>query len=141
MRGSLKIAFIAFLVCSCSTEIKLEPISLYPLFNDSSSKVWLIDKLITNNKNFSPIDNLDKDVIVFYQNGKCMYQPLRTLGDFIGKKGDYTIYSTEKNVTLYFQNERWDFVIDKLTEDTIILNPTAISDLKYKIVLIPFPEF
>jgi hypothetical protein len=70
-----------------------------------------------------------------------MYQPLRTLGDFIGKNGDYTIYSTEKNVTLYFQNERWEFVIDKLTEDTIILNPTAISDLKYKIVLIPFPEF
>ncbi len=141
MRSSLKIALISFLVGSCSTGVKLKPISLDPLFNDSSSKVWLIDKVITNNKNFAPKENLDKDVVVFYQNGKCMYQPLKTLGNFIGKKGEYTIYSAEKSLTLYFPNERWDFVIDKLTEDTIILKPTKISDLKYQIVLIPFPEF
>jgi hypothetical protein len=141
VRRVLKIAFISFLVGSCSTNVKLKPISLYPLFNDSSSKVWLIDKVITNDRNFAPKENIDKDVVVFYQNGKCMYQPLKTLGNFIGKIGEYTIYSAEKNVTFYFPNERWDFIIEKLTEDTIILKPTKISDLKYQIVLIPFPEF
>lgn len=119
----------------------MKSVNLGPLFHDSNSKVWLVDKVVSNNKNYAPLLNLEKDVIVFYENGKCLFQPMRTLGDFVGKKGEYTIYSDDRTVTLYFPDEKWDFKISKLSEDTIVLDPTAVSELKYQMVLIPFPEF
>lgn len=131
---------LVFLIQSCTSGVDLKPISLGPLLHDSNSKVWMVDKVIVGNKNFAPKKNLEKDIIVFYQNGKCLFQPMRTLGDFVGKKGDYTFYSNERTLTLYFVNEKWDFNISTLTEDTIVIDPTNSSDLKYSMVLVPFPE-
>jgi len=133
---------LLFVVLSaCSNAVELEPIPLGPLFHDSNSKIWMIDQVIVDNRNFAPKINLQKDVLVFYANGKCMFQPMRTLGDFVGKKGEYTVYSDEKSLTLYFEKEKWDFKITTLTPDKIILEPTKASDLNYKMVLVPFPEF
>lgn len=101
----------------------------------------MVDKVVTNNKNFAPLLDLEKDVLVFYETGKCLFQPMRTLGDFVGKKGEYALYSEERTITLYFPKEQWDFKISKITEDTVILDPTTESDLKYQMVLVPFPEF
>jgi hypothetical protein len=69
-----------------------------------------------------------------------MFQPLRTLGDLVGKKGEYSLFSEDKTLCIYYPNEKWDFTITAITEDTIILSPTKESDLKYKMVLVPFPE-
>lgn len=140
MKKGILISSLVFLSVSCSTGVKLKPVSLGPLFHDSNSKVWMIDKVISNNKNFAPLINLEKDVLVFYETGKCMFQPMRTLGDFVGKKGEYSVYTEERTITLNFQKEIWDFKISKLTEDTVILEPTSDSDLQYKMVLVPFPE-
>lgn len=125
---------------ACSTGVGLKPVNLGPLFHDSNSKVWLVDKVISGNKNFAPRINMDKDVIIFYETGKCMFQPLRTLGDLVGKKGEYSLFSEDKTLCIYYPNEKWDFTITAITEDTIILSPTKESDLKYKMVLVPFPE-
>lgn len=132
---------IVYVVSSCASGVDLKPIPLGPLLHDSNSKVWMIDKVIVGNKNFAPKPNLEKDVIVFYESGKCLFQPMRTLGDFVGKKGDYTLYSKERTLTLYFEKEKWDFTLSTLTEDTIVIHPTKSSDLNYSMVLVPFPEF
>ncbi|MFN5879348.1 MAG: hypothetical protein ACK44B_10795 [Flavobacteriales bacterium] len=139
----MKIQFIScvFLFVGCTSGVKLKAVNLGPLFHDSNSKVWMVDKVIADKQNFAPRINSDKDVIVFYETGKCMYQPMKTLGDFPGKKGEYSLFSEDKTLSLYFTNERWDFKIDALSEDTIVLKPLNTSDLKYSMILVPFPEF
>jgi len=129
------------LFVGCTSGVKLKAVNLGPLFHDSNSKVWMVDKVIADKQNFAPRINSDKDVIVFYETGKCMYQPMKTLGDFPGKKGEYSLFSEDKTLSLYFTNERWDFKIDALSEDTIVLKPLNTSDLKYSMILVPFPEF
>lgn len=140
MKKSVLIGALVIFTVSCTSGIKLKPVSLGPLFHDSNSKVWMIDKVITNNKNFAPLINLEKDVLVFYETGKCMFQPMRTLGDFVGKKGEYSVYTEDSTITLNFPKEQWNFKISKLTEDTVVLDPTKDSDLQYQMVLVPFPE-
>lgn len=127
-------------VASCTTGVKLKAVNLGPLFHDSNSKVWMVDKVISEKKNYAPRINMEKDVIIFYETGKCMYQPMRTLGDFVGKKGEYSLFSEDRTLSLYYPNERWDFKITSLTEDTVVLEPLKSSDLKYTMVLVPFPE-
>jgi hypothetical protein len=118
----------------------MKAVNLGPLFHDSNSKVWMVDKVIADSKNYAPRINMEKDVIIFYETGKCLYQPMRTLGDFVGKKGEYSLFSEDKTLSLYYPNERWDFMINAISEDTIVLKPTKFSDLKYTMVLVPFPE-
>lgn len=124
----------------CTTGVKLKAVNLGPLFHDSNSKVWMVDKVVADKKNYAPRINSEKDVIVFYETGKCMYQPMKTLGDFPGKKGEYSLFSEDKTLSLYYPNERWDFKIEAISEDTIVLEPLKTSDLKYTMVLVPFPE-
>lgn len=124
----------------CTTGVKLKAVNLGPLFHDSNSKVWMVDKVVADKKNYAPRINSEKDVIVFYETGKCMYQPMKTLGDFPGKRGEYSLFSEDKTLSLYYPNERWDFKIEAISEDTIVLEPLKTSDLKYTMVLVPFPE-
>ena len=124
----------------CTTGVKLKAVNLGPLFQDSNSKVWMVDKVVADKKNYAPRINSEKDVIVFYETGKCMYQPMKTLGDFPGKRGEYSLFSEDKTLSLYYPNERWDFKIEAISEDTIVLEPLKTSDLKYTMVLVPFPE-
>lgn len=118
----------------------MKSINYAPLFHDGNSKVWMLEKVITGEKNYAPKLRSDKDIIIFYESGNCNFQPLKTLGDLPGKKGVYSLYSDEKTLTIYFKNEKWDFNMKTLSENKIILEPTKKSDLKYKLELIPLPE-
>lgn len=131
---------ILVILTGCSRGIELRPISLAPLFNDSNSKIWIVDEVNSGNKNFAPKINIEKDVVIFYKNGKCVFQPMKTIGDIEGKRGEYSLYSDEKSISLFFANERWEFKIDVQSQDKIVLTPTEKSDIKYQLVIIPFPE-
>jgi len=124
----------------CSRGVELRPISLSPLFNDSNSKIWVVDEVNSGNKNFAPKRNVDKDVVIFYKNGKCVFQPMKTIGDIEGKRGDYSLYSDDNLISLFFAQERWEFKINVQSQDKIVLTPTEKSDIKYQLVIVPFPE-
>ncbi|MEN9400068.1 MAG: hypothetical protein RL632_1169 [Bacteroidota bacterium] len=100
----------------------------------------MVDEVITNGKNYAPIENEDKDVIVFYDSGACMFQPMKSLGDVQGKKGEFSVYSDEGALSMFFKNERWDFKIKSIKSTRIELTPLKKSSFKYTLVLIPFPE-
>jgi hypothetical protein len=70
-----------------------------------------------------------------------MFQPMKTLGDLQGKKGEYSVYSEEESLSIFFKNERWDFKIKRVEENRIELEPLKKSAFKYSLVLTPFPEF
>lgn len=116
------------------------PISKEPLLNDLNSKVWIVDQVIKNDTNYAPKINIDKDILVFYHSGKCLYQPLRTLGELAGRKGEYSLHSDDMNLSIYFGDEKWAFKLSVITEDTLLLEPKQPTDMDYSLVLIPFPE-
>jgi hypothetical protein len=125
---------------ACTSGIPLKVVSLGPIFHDNGSKVWVIDEVIAQGKNRAPIENIDKDVIVFYEAGICLFQPMKSLGEVQGRKGKYSVYSDEGMLSLYFKHERWDFTIKSATSKRIELVPMKKSEFKYTLVLIPFPE-
>jgi hypothetical protein len=132
--------FFLLLCSACSTGVSLKNVPFGPIFHDNGSKVWMIDEVITKGKNYAPIENTDKDIMVFYDSGVCMFQPMKSLGDVTGKKGEYSIYSDEGSLSIFFKNERWDFKIKGVSDTRIELVPLKKSAFKYALVLIPFPE-
>ena len=140
MKGLFALIGISSLLSACSMGVDLKHVNLSPLFNDGNSKIWMLDKVLVEDRNFAPKEYKDKDILIFYANGNCSFQPLISLGSSIGKKGEYTIYSDEKTVTMYFEKEKWDFTISNIQNDKIVLKPTKDSELKYSLVLIPLPE-
>jgi hypothetical protein len=129
------------LFISCSDQYSLDPLPIEPLLHNGNSKLWVIDQILKGKKNLAPQVNMQKDVLVFYENGKCIVQPMSSIGDIVGKKGEYKAYSEDSTLTLYFKNEKWDFKLKFFGEDTIVLAPKKSSDLAYKLVIVPFPEF
>jgi hypothetical protein len=140
MRNRACIFSLIMLLCACGTGVELEEIPFDPVFHDNSSKVWLIDQVITNGKNYAPIENENKDIIVFYESGNCMFQPLKSLGDIQGKKGRFSIFTSDSTMGIFFKNERWDFKVKTLKHNYIELTPLKGSDFQYSLVLISFPE-
>lgn len=90
------ILLVLVLLASCSTGVELKPVDLGTLFHDGNSKVWLVDKVIIDRQNFAPKQAADKDAFIFYASSKCSFQPLKTIGDFSSKNGEFSIYSDEK---------------------------------------------
>ena len=133
--------FLFLLLVSCSDHYVLDRLPLDPVLHDGNSKMWMIDQIRVGKKNLAPQVNMQKDVLIFYKNGHCMVQPMSTIGDVVGKKGEFTAYPEDSSLTLYFKNEVWDFRLKRRGNDTIILQPRKKSDLSYKLVIVPFPEF
>ncbi|MES2799611.1 MAG: hypothetical protein V4638_06315 [Bacteroidota bacterium] len=128
------------LLTSCIDNNEFHAVNYESLFNDGNSKVWMLNKVMVGDKNFAPKLPNDKDIVIFYNSGKCYFQALKKLGTQAGKKGEYSVYSSDKKITLYFQNEKWDFKIVSMEENKVILAPTKESDLSYKLEIIPLPE-
>ncbi len=136
----ISILFITIILNACSTGVELKQISLGPFFHDNNSKVWLIDQVIVDEINYSPSNINEKDLLIFYDNNRCLFQPLKSFGKTKGKKGNYSIDSEKKEIALYFPLEKWDFTIDYITEDTVVLMPKQNAEFAYQLVLIPLPE-
>jgi hypothetical protein len=134
------LVILLFLTFGCTTGVKMRQVNYGALFHDGNSKVWMLNKVMVGKKDFSPRYKNDKDILIFYENGRCCFQPLKSLGEQPGKKGEYSVFSAERSLTLYFKNEKWDFVLTTIEEDRIVMAPTKNSDLKYKLELIPLPE-
>ncbi len=137
----LLLLFTCFAALSaCHRTIQTQPINLSYLFDDNSSKVWLIDKLMIEDRNYSPLRNAYKDICIFYSNGKCVVQPLNTLGDRPGAKGKFSVDSRKRTIRMKFKNETWNFDLAKTRDDYIVLKPRKDSDMQYTVHLIPLPE-
>jgi hypothetical protein len=65
---------------------------------------------------------------------------MKSLGEIQGRMGEYSIYSEEGTLSIFFKNERWDFTIKNMNDIRIELVPMKKSAFKYSLVLIPFPE-
>lgn len=140
IRHWLGILILGLGLFACSDSSEFEKVNYSNLFHDNNSKVWMLNKVMVGNKNYAPKTTEDKDIIIFYSSGKCYFQAFKNLAHFPGKKGEFSVYSEQSLISIFFKKERWDFKMVSLEEDKIILKPTKSSDLQYQLELIPLPE-
>lgn len=128
------------LVLSSCGNTSIEPIDHYILLHDNSSKVWLVDKQLIGNKDFTPLRIEYKEIIVFHESRNAYFHRLKTLGTKQGVKKTFWLDASKKE--LGFSGGKRDVVFEivKLSRRKIILKPKNNSS-KYTIVLIPFPEY
>lgn len=137
----LALSFLIIGLYSCTSGVDLKSVDLGPLFHDSNSKVWVIDQIISKGHDLAQNENVNKDILVFYESGKCLFQPVRIIGERSGMKGEYILDSDKKTLVVNFPQEKWDFDITYISEDTIEITSSKKSKLNIQMVLVPFPEY
>ena len=134
--------FVGFIISACSIGVTTTPIDKHFILDDNSSKIWLVNKLVKNNVDYSNNEIGKKDIIIFFATGRCMIQKMNTFGDTIGDKFNYYLRMSAAPPTLELTKEkkRWLFTVRSITDDKIILLPQKGVKFPYEMELIPLPE-
>ncbi len=141
MKFILQIILLTIIITSCGNEIDFVELPKDSILHDNGSKVWLIDEIINSSKNFAPSNVRKRSVIIFYSNYKCIMQPLDSLGNKVGKSGNFELSIDNTDLTINFNQEKWTFDVLKINHLEIILLPKDDSSFPYELRLKTFPEF
>ncbi len=134
----LSFLLIVLISFACSRDMKKVDDSIF--IHDNSSKVWLIDKLLNNGRDYTPFQFEYREVIVFHQSRNAYFYRLNEFGR---KKGKLMTFSLDReNNEFLFQSQKGNYKFDivVLQRKKIILKPKN-KTYPYTIVLIPFPEY
>ena len=137
---TLNIFLLLLLILSACGDTSIEPIDHYILVHDNSSKVWLVDKQLDGDKDYTPLQIEYKEIIVFHESRNAYFHTLKTLGTKPGIKKSFWLDATKNE--LGFSGDKRDLVFEivNLSRKKIVLKP-KYNSYKYTIVLIPFPEY
>lgn len=100
----------------------------------------MIDQMIVEKTDISARQAAQKELLIFFQNGRVQYIPVRELGHKTGLVGNYFLDSEEKELKLYFKDDIWQFKLDEISEDSIYLVPMRESDVDFSLQLVPLKE-
>ncbi len=129
------------LLISCQSDYSdIKRINKESTFHTNSSKIWVINKVMLKGVNHSSLLLKEKDVIVFYESGKIIIQPINTLGTFPSKTGTLNLGQYDQKCTFTFPNEKWIFQPLLIQSNLIKLKALKNSDFKYDLELISYPE-
>ena len=132
--------FLGIALTSCLSNIEMKNVHFDYLLNDGNSKVWMIDQMIVDKTDISAQLTQQKELLIFFQNGRFQYIPIKQLGHKRGKLGNYSIDSDKKELKLYFKKDIWQFKLDEISEDSIYLVPLPKSDVDFSLQLVPLKE-
>lgn len=141
MRLGVLYITVLLLLSACTAGFDLQSVKYDALFNDSNSKVWLMNKHWVNGVNISPYNFPDKNMVIFYNSGKVYIVPVKGLGTKLPIKGTYYVDSDEKLLEMTFKKEKWVMKMDYITEDSVMLVHTPKSDIEQDFQIIPLPEY
>lgn len=132
---------ILFLVLNgCTWDTKLEPINEYALIHDNSSKVWMVNRLLKGDKDFTPLQFEYRQLIVFHKTSNAYFYTMRNLGEKPGAKMYFWLDRSKDEFGFRDSKHEFLFSISRISRSKIILKPKKKS-YKYTIELIPFPEY
>lgn len=131
---------LLLLVLGACGDTSIQPIDHYILLHDNSSKVWLVDKQLDGDKDYTPLQIEYKEIIVFHESRNAYFHTLKTLGTKPGIKKSYWLDESKKEFGFTGIRKNLVFEIVTLSRRRIVLKPKNNS-YKYTIVLIPFPEY
>lgn len=137
----LKFVFLLLLLIpgACG-DTSIEPIDHYILIHDNSSKVWLIDKQLDGDKDYTPLQIEYKEIIVFHESRNAYFHILKELGTKPGKKMSFWLDKAKNEMGFKGMKRDLVFEIKSMSRTKIVLKPKYDS-YKYTIVLVPFPEY
>jgi len=124
---------------SCVPDSQFTAVDPYYVFHDDNSKMWQVNHLYKDGKDYAPVSRKYKEIITFYKSGNCYIQRMYTFGDERGKKASFTVNGENKSVSFFFSPENWEFKWSLLSEDKIILEPQE-NTTPYRMELIPVTE-
>lgn len=128
-----------FLVAGC-TSGPVKRIDPYIFINDNSSKAWLVDKLLINKNDYTPLRFHNKQMIIFHETQNAYFYRVREFGDKPGMKSYYWMDKSKNEFGFQVGKKEWIFDIRMLSRKKIVLKPKHQS-YPYTIVLVPFPEY
>jgi len=138
---------INFIICllvllgfGCTSEGSMKKVDSYIFLHDNSSKVWLVDKLLINKNDYTPLRFRYKQLIVFHESRNAYFYRLHEFGDKTGIKSHYWMDRTTNEFGFQIGKKEWIFEIALITRTKIVLRPKNNS-YPYTMVLIPFPEY
>lgn len=128
---------LLLLIFACNGQMKKLDDSIF--IHDNSSKVWLIEKLLSDGKDYTPVPFEYHEIIVFHQTKNAYIYRINELGKK-GKKMTFNL-DREKN-TLVFRSSKGNYLFEiiLLQRKKIILKPKYKS-YPFTMVLVPFPEY
>ena len=136
---TLYLFLILYIISSCTLDVELKPLNSTAIFNDGNSKMWLVEHLWIKERDYAHPNRNKKDIIVFYESGRCSVQKLNTFGIEKGDIVDYKVVD-KKILILTGKGKIWKFKITKLSEDNIELSPIKGTGFKYVMHLVPITE-
>src|SRR3989338_7507324 len=119
---------LLLIAVGCSSGASLKKIDDYIFLHDNSSKVWLVDKLLINKNDYTPMRFRYKQVVVFHESRSAYFYRLNEMGDKPGAKTYYWLDRTKKEIWFFFG------------QTEMVLRPKNNS-YPYTMVLVPFPEY
>ena len=143
MRKLILLFLIFQVISGCTYDVDLKPIDNRLLFHDGNSKVWLIESGIKS-KGYSNVDFHQKEMIIFYQSGKCYIQKVSEFTITKPRVFDFERIDDEEGkhyLLLVNKHKRVKYEIMKMTNDCITLIEKNKSGEDYIFELLPFPEY
>jgi hypothetical protein len=131
---------LALLLAKCTSEGSMKQLDPYIFLHDNSSKVWLVDKLLINKNDYTPLRFHNKQVIVFHESRSAYFYRLRDFGEKKGIQSYYWMDKSKNEFGFEVGKKEWIFDIRQLSRKKIVLKP-KYGSYPYTIVLIPFPEY
>jgi hypothetical protein len=131
---------VLLVLAGCSSGASLKKIDDYIFLHDNSSKVWVVDKLLINKNDYTPMRFRFKQVVVFHESRNAYFYRIDQMGDKPGAKTYYWLDRTKNEFGFLVGQHEWLFEIRHLSRTKVVLRPKNNS-YPYTMVLIPFPEY
>lgn len=132
--------FLSIVLAGCSWNSIINPINHSILLHDNSSKVWLVDKMLDGEKDYTPLAFEYRELMVFHKSNEVYFYKMNELGKHPGKHMHFWLDSEQNE--LGFNGTKRDllFTVKQMTREKIHLIPKNKS-YPYELILIPFPEY
>lgn len=132
--------FILIVLSSCTRGIDLKNVDYSVLLNDSNSKVWIVEELISNGVDVSGVNTYSKDLIIFHESRDVNIIPMKALGDAAPKRGKYDLNSIKNEITFEMEGgETWKMQFYYVTEDSVLMTPRKKGTNEFSMKIKPFP--
>lgn len=132
---------INVLAQSCSNsedEIIIYP---YEVLHDNSSKVWILDSQFDNNVNKTPVNRLEKWVLIFYNDQSFVLNTLENFGNFSVLHGMFTFSDDSKKIIYKWDSGQVDEnTLIKLDRTNLIYEIHKNNNLSIKMHFIPLDK-
>lgn len=131
-------ALISLLSCDLQNSSRAVDKSIF--IHDRSSKVWLVDKKMQGNKDYTPLRFEYKELVVFHDSGVACFYKMQDFGKQPGYKMNFEINNERNKLTLANKKMTRVFTIRSIGRKRLVLESKAES-YPYTLILIPFPEY